>query len=88
MIPLSTYQEQLLAMAFEIIRLWWWEPSFEDLKRAARIRLKNISQGMQNDVPNVRPYAINHVFRKRTKICRLFTFLTSQTLLWAQFLFV
>jgi len=67
MVPLSTYQQQLLVMASEIIRLWWWEPSFENLKRAARIRLKNIFQGTQNDVPNARPDAINHRSRKRTK---------------------
>jgi len=55
LLPLSTYQTELLAMAVEIIRLWWWDPSPQMLEQNRITRSLNIAANRQNDGQSAKP---------------------------------
>ena len=52
LVPLSTYQQRLVTMGSDIIRLWWWEPS------PAMIKNQRKYVAAQNDSP--KNHALNN----------------------------
>jgi len=66
LLPLSTYQTELLAMAFEIIRLWWWDPSPQMLEESRATRRLNIATDRQNDGQSAKPLPIHDPSRTTT----------------------
>ena len=60
-VPLSLYQQQLITMGHEIIRLWWWDPSPDEIKEYEGI-------ANQHDGPrSIPPLPIHHPSRSGTK---------------------
>ena len=65
-LPLSIYQTELLAMAIEIIRLWWWDPSPQMLEQCRITRSLNIAANRQNDGQSAKPPPIHDPLRTTT----------------------
>ena len=64
--PASIYQQQLIAMGFEIIRMWLWDPPPEMKTNSCVIQMQNYTATQQNDTSNAKPKPIHHPSRKVT----------------------
>lgn len=62
-VPLSVYQQQLITMGTEIIRLWWWKPSPKLIEELQRMRTPS-HQSNLNRSPA--PKCISHPSRLGT----------------------
>lgn len=60
MVPITRYQRQLITLGTQIIHLWYWDPPPHMIARSVAIRTEN---QQQNDVPNSKPYPIQHPSR-------------------------
>ena len=74
-VPISVYQQQLIAMSSEIVRLWWWDPPPDLIQKSTKIRLQKNAQNQRDDTRSVKPYPIHHQSRNGT------TFLTKQPII-------
>ena len=68
LLPLSVYQKELLAMAVEIIHLWWWDPSPQMLEQSRKTRYSNLVTNNQNDNQNPKPLGIHDSSRTATTL--------------------
>ncbi len=74
-VPISLYQQQLITMGSEIVRLWWWDPPPDLIKRSEEIRLQKNAANQYDSTRGAKPYPINHQSRSGT------TFLTKQPII-------
>ncbi|KAF8226650.1 hypothetical protein L208DRAFT_1402852 [Tricholoma matsutake] len=59
--PHHTHQQELITMSSEILRLCWWDPSPEMIKRSGELRIQNLAENQHNNTPSAKPYPIHHV---------------------------
>jgi hypothetical protein len=64
--PISSYQQRLIAMGFEILARWSWDFLPSSIREQWGKRLQNVTAGQQNDHPHVRPHPIHHPSRNDT----------------------
>lgn len=61
MVPPTLYQQQLIIMGVEIIKLWWWDPSPDQIKKSEGIT------NQHDDARSPQPHPIHHPSRHGTK---------------------
>ncbi|KAF8334439.1 hypothetical protein F5887DRAFT_1273589 [Amanita rubescens] len=74
-VPISVYQQQLITMGSEIVRLWWWDPPPDLIEKSEKIRLQKNAQNQHDGTRSAKPYPIHHQSRNGT------TFLTKQPII-------
>ncbi|KIL64794.1 hypothetical protein M378DRAFT_162958, partial [Amanita muscaria Koide BX008] len=74
-VPISVYQQQLITMGSEIVRLWWWDPPPDLIEKSEKIRLQKNAQNQRDGTRSAKPYPIHHQSRSGT------TFLTKQPII-------
>jgi hypothetical protein len=65
-VPISTYQRELIAIGSEIIYLWTWDPPPSLITQSETIRAQNCAAKRQNDIQLPQPNPIHHPSRKNT----------------------
>lgn len=72
---MSFHQQQLITMGSEIVHLWWWEPSPDQIEKSKKIRLQNDTLNQHDGTRSAKPDPIHHQSRSGT------TFLTKQPII-------
>ncbi|KIL64492.1 hypothetical protein M378DRAFT_163271 [Amanita muscaria Koide BX008] len=65
-VPISTYQQQLLMMGLAVINLWWWDLPSKLIDESKEIRNQNLNANKQDDTRKAPPYPIHHGSRNAT----------------------
>jgi len=60
--PYTPFQQQLIVTSLEIIYLWWWDPSLDEIRDLQ----KDVATNRRNDAREPLPHPVNHESRKHT----------------------
>ena len=64
--PSTQYQQQLITLGTEIIRLWSWDPTRDMIADSIAIRNRNSATGQQDDIPAAKPVPLHDPSRNYT----------------------
>jgi len=60
--PYTPHQRQLIVMSLEIMSLWWWDPSLDEIRDLQ----KDVATNRRNGAREPLPHPVNHESRKHT----------------------